>query len=255
MLSLRNSRLSRVAVVSLLFAAFGLSSCGPTPEQIALQTATAETAVAVERSATAAAWTKTPTATLTSTSTATGTSTNTATPSQTATHTPTTTPTLTATLMATRTLPPPTATETVTPSPVPQAPLMPGTPISAWSVDDFRRQTQEGRLNVERFLIYFRDQVVGPGYSGRCDYVYPAYEELAWKRVGYGADVPADWYSLYYEYRVLVNEAAGYVQPVYTLCRKGGGSLAQGQGEAIVAGLESNYGRFVDLEARVTAKP
>lgn len=235
--------------------ALTLAACGPTPQELAAQTATVEMAVAAAQSATAAAWTKTPTATLTSTATVTATSTETATPSPTATHTSTATPAATDTPTATRTLPAPTATDTLTPRPLPAAPLLPGTPISAWSIDDFRKQAHEGRLNVERFLTYFRDQVVGPGYTGRCDYVFPPYEELATKRVGYGSDVPADWYSLYYEYRVLVNEAAGYIEPVYALCRKGGGSLSEGQDQVIVAGLESTYVRFVDLEARVNAKP
>lgn len=237
-----------------LIVAVLLSGCGPTPEQIAAQTATAQTAVAAVQSATAAAWTRTPTATPSATATATATATGTSTPTATATRTATSTPAATDTPTATRTLPPPPPTSTFTPSPVPQAPVFPGTPIKPWGVADFRSQVYEGRLNVERFLLYFRDQVVGAGRGGNCREVYPTYQELTQKRAGYGSDVPGDWYALYYEYRVLLQDAASYIEPINALCNKGGGSLSDDLDQRIIAGLENDYLRLVDLEARVNAK-
>lgn len=248
-----NPRLDRISSTCLaigLIVAIALSGCGPTPEQIAAQTATAETA-------TAASWTATPTRTATASATATATATATETPTPTDTATPraTATSSATATLTPTRTLPPPTATETPTPSPVPQAPLFPGTQMAAWSTDDFRYQVREGRINMERFLVYFRDHMVEAGMQGRCYNIYPHYEEVISKRVGYSSGVPDDWYGLYYEYRVVLQDAAAQMAPVAALCRPGDATLTGDQARAIVANLEGIYLHAVDLEARVNAKP
>ena len=76
--------------ISCVCLIFILTACGPSEEEIALQTATAQTAIA-------AAWTKTPTVTATSTSTPTPTLTPTSTPTDTPTVTLTPTPTFTPT--------------------------------------------------------------------------------------------------------------------------------------------------------------
>ncbi len=238
-------QITAVSVVGALL----VSSCGPTPDQIAAATATAATA-------TAASWTATPTLTptATATATATATSTETSTPTDTATPKATATPSATATSTPTRTLPPPTATHTFTPSPVPQAPTFPSTPIVAWSVADIRSQVYEARLNVERFLVYHRDYVVGSGRIGDCASPLNANKELTRVRTGYGADVPADWYSLYYQYRTLVHEAVAITAPVIAICRNGGGSITDAEDQQIISGLESVWNRLVNLEATVNAK-
>lgn len=81
---------NRKSICAFIFFAMSITSCGMSPEQIAIQTATAQTAIA-------ASWTDTPTPT--STATVTLTPTITPTPTQTHTPTPTNTPTPTPTLV------------------------------------------------------------------------------------------------------------------------------------------------------------
>ncbi len=124
----------------------------------------------------------------------------------------------------------------------------------AWSVADLRSQVYEARLNVERFLVYHRDYVVGSGRTGDCASPLNANKELTRVRTGYGSDVPADWYGLYFQYRSLVHEAVNVASPVVTICQQGGGTITDAEDQQIIAGLESVWNRLVTLEATVNSK-
>ena len=230
--------------VSLVAAA-----CAPSPEEIAQATAGAATATAASWTATPSA---TPTATATPTASPTATETATATASPTRTSTPTPENTLTPTATATATVPPPTLT--FTPSATVPAPFFPQSTIMTWDVNEFAKEVREVDANWTQFLTYFRN-AVSNGYSISCGTFRPLWIDTVVGQVAF-TEVPPEWYGVYYEYRVIVNDIVLTVQPMQPPCdTSGGGTITGEQVQAILAGLENAVPRAQDLNRRVQAMP
>ncbi len=233
----------------LALAGLIVAACGPTPEEIAQATS-------VSASATVAAWTPTPSVTPTETATPTAsptaTATATATASPTRTSTPTPKNTLTPTATATATVPPPTLT--FTPSATIPAPFFPQSTIMTWDVNEFAKEVREVDANWTQFLTYFRNAVNnGSGIS--CSTFRPLWIDTVVGQVAF-TEVPPEWYGVYYEYRVIVNDIVLTVQPMQPPCdTSGGGTITGEQVQAILAGLENAVPRAQDLNRRVQAMP
>lgn len=233
-----------------LFCALSLTAaaCAPSPEQLAQATREAATN-------TAAAWTPTatssPTATATSTASPTSTATATATASPTRTETPTPRYTATPTATLTRTLPPPTLT--FTPSATVQAPFFPQSTLMTWDVNEFAKEVREVDANWAQFLYSFKI-IVSKGSTGDCGYFRGIWIDTVVGQVAF-TDVPAEWYGVYYEYRVIVNDIVMAVRPLQQICDSGGGTITAEQDQAIIAALENATARAADLNRRVQAMP
>ena len=225
-----------------------LTACAPSPEQLAQATS-------VAASATAALWTPTPSATPshTATPTASPTATETLTPTATATSTSTPTPriTLTPTATATATQPPPTLT--FTPSATIQAPYFPQSTIMTWNANEFAKEVREVDTNWAQFLTSFKI-IVSKGSTGDCSYFRGLWIDTVVGQVAF-TEVPSDWYGVYYEYRVIVNDIVLAVQPLQQICDSGGGTITAEQDQAIIAVLENATARAADLNRRVQAMP
>lgn len=198
-----------------------LTACGPTPEEIAANTAVAATS-------TAASWTATPSDTPTSTSTPT----DTPTPTETFTPTPTDTPLPTDTPAATNTpsrtptpkptLPPP-PTATFTPAPLPAAPVFPQTIMHAWDPADFRKELNElVKFNYDQGQQL--QSLIDTG-RGSCELFYQYRNEMIVSQAAYDV-VPPEWYSIYYRYRVAIHTAVAAVSEITTICDGGGGNIS-----------------------------
>lgn len=222
-----------------------LIACAPSVEQIAQATVGAATS-------TVAMKTLSPGATSTLTPTATASITPTATPSQTATAVPTATdtPSPTETATATNTPPPlPTSTATLPPP----APVFPQTILHPWNADDFRKEVRE----LSQFNLRFVDVLkwlIENNQTGNCWNFYNYRNELIVSQAGYN-DVPADWYSLYYQYRVLVHESVNSIQPITAVCDAGGGSISLEQDLAIIAALTDISARAQQVQVQAEARP
>lgn len=227
---------------------FVLAACAPSPEQLAQATSAAA-------SATAVVWTPTPSATPTDTATPTASPTATATwtPTATATRTETPTPRNTLTPTATRTASQPPPTLTFTPSATVQAPYFPQSTIMTWNVNEFAKEVREVDENWAPFLTYFRN-VVANGTTGDCGRFRALWIDTVVGQVAF-TEVPADWYGVYYEYRVIVNDIVLAVQPLQPICDSGGGTITPEQDQALIAGLESATARATDLNRRVQSMP
>ncbi len=225
-----HARRYRAASVGLALA-WLVSACGPTPEQIAAQTATAETAIA-------AAWTPTPTSTPTPTDTSTPTATATATATNTPrpTHTPRPTntrrPTATPTTRVARptnsggpsaTAAPPTA------GPRAEAPVFPQTIMHGWDANDFVKELNE----LVSFQSGFAAQLdaILSGQTGSCNLFISYRNETIVSQAGYNG-VPDAWYPTYYAYRIALQDAVNAVGPITTVCDSGGGTI---DGEILLA--------------------
>lgn len=198
-----------------------LTACGPTPEEIAANTAVAATS-------TAASWTATPSDTPTSTATSTNspTPTETFTPTSTNTPLPTDTPAATDTPSRTPTpkptLPPP-PTATFTPAPLPAAPVFPQTIMHAWDPADFRKELNElVKFNYDQGQQL---QAVIDSGSGSCYLFYQYRNEMIVSQAAYDV-VPPEWYSIYYRYRVAIHTAVAAVGEITSICDAGGGDIS-----------------------------
>ncbi len=233
--------------------AIALTACGPSTQELATQTAAAATQIA-------AAWSPTPSATPTVTSTpsasptpsATATASATATPTATLTPAETATPTATAT--ATPTLPPP-PTLTFTPAPTLPAPTFPSSPIHTWSRDDFAHEVTETANTIEGYLRFYRDKVVRSNQNGPCASVGDFHKELFYVRAAYGADVPADWYPLYFQYRTLLHAADQANRVVLEHCPNIYAQVYKEGAEARIAELENIEAQLIALAGQIAARP
>lgn len=234
-----------LSVVGWIGLAGVLIACAPSVEQIAQATVGAATS-------TVAAWTPSPGATSTFTPTAAASITPTATPSPAATAVPTATntPLPTETATATKTPQPlPTSTATLPPP----APVFPQTILHPWNADDFRKEVRE----LSQFNLMFIDVLkwlIENNQTGSCWNFYNYRNELIVSQAGYH-NVPADWHSLYYQYRVLVHESVNSVQPITAVCDAGGGSITLEQDLAIIAALTDISARAQQVQAQADAHP
>jgi hypothetical protein len=193
----------------------------------------------------------TPTASPTPTDTPTSSPTPEPTATATATSTPTASPTATASQTPTDTRIPPTLT--YTPSPRPPAPVFPQTHIKSFSPDSMRKEINELVRFQVAFLDYFR-LIVTTGQQGSCHRFYNYRNEMIVSQEAYD-DVPDNWYSIYYQYRVLIHEAVANVQPITSVCDAGGGELPEDTDTIIMAKLEQIVGQAQQLEAQAAAMP
>lgn len=245
--------MKRMLHASAIALAFALTACGPSAAEQATQTAEAATQIAAAWSPTPSA-TPTVTATPTSTPTSSATVTASATATPTATHTPAQTATPSPTSTATRTLPPP-PTLTFTPAPTQPAPAFPSSPIHAWSRADFAHEVTETAITIEGYLRFYRDKVVLSNQSGSCTSVGDFHKELRMVRAAYGADVPGDWYPLYYQYRTLLHSADDVNIPVLEKCTNIYSSVYKEGAEARIAQLENIQAQLNALSSQISAKP
>lgn len=236
---------SALLVVGWLLLVGVLAACAPSVEPIVQATVGVATSAFVE-------WTPSSGATSTFTSTATASPNPTETPSPTVTAAPTTTdtPLPTETVPATNTPKPlPTSTATLPPS----APVFPQTILHPWNADDFRKEIRE----LSQFNLKFVDVLkwlIENNQTGSCWNFYNYRNELIVSQAGYN-DVPADWYGLYYQYRVLVHELVNSVQPITAVCDAGGGSITLEQDLAIIAALTDISARAQQIQAQAEARP
>ncbi len=237
---------ARVLVALTLGVLVG--ACGPTGAQPVTQppaTNTPAPSATVAASATATATaTASPTPTLTDTPRPTATATRRPTRTAAPTNTPTPVPT------ATRT---PLPLPTFTPSPPPAAPVFAETIMHPFTPEHFRNELNELVRFQSKFLAYFKT-IVETGVPGRCDLFYGYRNETIVSQAGYN-DVPAAWYDLYFQYRVLLVEAVNNVQPITSVCDAGGGTIPLETDLAIIAGLESIVARAQALEAAGISHP
>lgn len=245
--------MNRMLHASAIALAFALTACGPSAAEQATQTADAATQIAAAWSPTPSA-TPTVTATPTSTPTSSATVTASATATPTATHTPAQTATPSPTSTATRTLPPP-PTLTFTPAPTQPAPAFPSSPIHAWSRADFAHEVTEAATTIEGYLRFYRDRVVLANQSGSCTSVWDFHKELQNVRAAYGADVPGDWYPLYYQYRALLHAANQANQVVRDNCPNISASVYKEGAEARIAELENIQAQLNALSSQIAAMP
>lgn len=227
-----------------------LTACGPSPEQIATSTAAAQTKIA-------ASWTATPSATPTDTATPTNTPTSTETFTPTPTDTPLPTDTPAATHTPTRTftpkptLPPP-PTATFTPAPLPAAPVFPQTIMHGWDAADFRKELNE----LVRFNYGWSttiQQIIDTG-NGSCNAFYSYRNEMIVSQAAYN-DVPKEWYSIYYRYRVAVHTAVAVVSEITSICDSGGGDISYESLVAMRDALNTIVAVGQGLEAEAAALP
>lgn len=238
---------------TIVLLCLAVTACGPTPQQLATQTAVAQTEIAAAWTVTPSATaTASPTTTLTPTTTASPTATETATPE--ATDTPASSPTPSETPTLTRTPAPP-PTLTFTPAPTQPAPVFASSPIHTWDRNDFAHEVTEVGNTIENYLSFYRDRVVRTNQQGWCTSVWDFHKELRNVRAAYGSDVPADWYALYREYRNLIHSADQIDQIVYTNCPSINASIYKEGAEERIAQLEGIVVQIRTLSGKVAAMP
>jgi hypothetical protein len=237
--------------IGLLSLTSFLAACAPATTQLAPQTVVSRADVATTSIAEA---TETNMATVTDTLTPEPTlaPTTTVTPIPTNTSTPIATKTPTATLTQTR-VPSPVPTRTFTPSPRPEAPVFPQTHQRPFDVTDFRNELHEFVTFQSKFLAYHKS-IVDSGRQGDCIYFYNYRNEMIVSQAAY-SEVPDAWYSIYYQYRVLILEAVNNVQPISAACDAGGGDIPEETDLAIIAKLEEIVPRAQQLEAQAATIP
>jgi len=122
-----------------------------------------------------------------------------------------------------------------------------------FEANDFRKELNELVKFQSDFLNYMQ-VVVSSGQTGSCRTFYNYRNEMIVSQAGY-RNVPAAWYPLYYEYRLLLQEAVGGVQAITSVCDAGGGTITPEQDQAIIQLLTSVIERGQGLVARAQAIP
>jgi hypothetical protein len=123
---------------------------------------------------------------------------------------------------------------TNTPNPRPVAPLYADTPIQPFSPEAFIASLYKTTASFSDWLKYF-DGVVNGGVTGNCDNYWKHFNE--WKFMPGYSDVPDAWYSLYYEYRSLLQQAATITIPIANVCGASGtigGDVSDENDKAII---------------------
>jgi len=116
-------------------------------------------------------------------------------------------------------------------------------------------EATEAAINIDNYLLFYRDRVVGSNQSGSCTSVWDFHKELQDVRAAYGSDVPAAWYPLYAEYRNLIHTADQANQPVYTNCYNIYASVYKEGAEARIAQLESLAAQLRALASSAAGMP
>jgi hypothetical protein len=204
-----------------------LAACDTSRAQLEADATSLAAETIPSRTAEAPTATNTPslTATFTAEPTATTTTLPTGTPTATPTHTATPTTTRTATVTPTDT-PAPSATSTPTPTeprpapvpptPISQAHVFPETPIQAFDVDVFLIYLALVRDSFRSAADEF-PRIFSGEKSGSCSTYNGWYVLWVAEAPGF-TDVPADWRSLYAEYRALLQQAVAVTWQIHERC-------------------------------------
>jgi len=122
-----------------------------------------------------------------------------------------------------------------------------------WDVNEFAKEVREVDANWAQFLYSFKI-IVSKGSTGDCGFFRGIWIDTVVGQVAF-TDVPTEWYGVYYEYRVIVNDIVLAVQPLQQICDSGGGTITAEQDQAIIVALENATARAADLNRRVQAMP
>lgn len=220
----RVSRLGQIIFFSLSVTLTACNISVAQPTELALATSAPTLTQTASPTATASAI---PTLTHTATSSSTPTSTATDTP------TPTDTPTVTKTPQPLPTFTP-SPLPSDTPNPRPVAPLYADTPIQPFSPDAFLAALYKTHQSFSDWLKYF-DGVANGGATGNCNTYWSNFNQ--WKVTPGFDNVPEAWYSLYYDYRVLLQQAATITMPIANVCGASatiGGDVSETDDKAIL---------------------
>ncbi len=74
--------------------------------------------------------------------------------------------------------------------------------------------------------------IVSSGRVGRCDAFRRMHDP--WQNLHGFENVPDIWYDLYYEYRVLLQQAWSLTEPINAVCAVGGGHVDEATDQAIL---------------------
>jgi hypothetical protein len=93
-----------------------------------------------------------------------------------------------------------------------------------FAASDFQVMLRDAYEN----FTFFRQAMlmaVEEGVTGNCSYYGYMLDQWVTKLRGY-TDVPAQWYPLYYEYRLWIKGAVEVTQPIADVCHTGGGTVS-----------------------------
>ena len=133
----------------------------------------------------------------------------------------------------------------------PVAPMYPKSPILPWNRDTFIAALDASKKAVTAFRAEFVDIVAGK--MGDCSiYFWKYYSQ--WEVQPAFSDVPVNWYPLYYQYRVSLENVRSTTWPISGICLKGGGTIPEETDRLILATTQTSIDTLAQLYAQAQAK-
>ena len=133
----------------------------------------------------------------------------------------------------------------------PVAPIYPKSPIRAWNRDAFIAALGASKNAVAAFRAEFVDIVAGK--MGDCGiYFWKYYSQ--WEAQPAFSDVPVNWYPLYYQYRVSLDNVRSATWPISDICLKQGGTIPEETDRLILATTQASIDTLTQLYAQAQAK-
>lgn len=114
----------------------------------------------------------------------------------------------------------------------PAAPHYPKSPITPWNRDAFIAALKASRDAVAAFRVEFVD--IAAGKMGNCGVFFWKYYSQWELQPGFSG-VPANWYPLYYQYRVSLENVRAATWPISEICLKKGGTIPEETDRLILA--------------------
>ena len=93
--------------------------------------------------------------------------------------------------------------------------------------------------------------IVASGAEGNC---YTFLNSLKdWTTALGFTDVPEAWYPLYYEYRLMLQQAVSVTEPINTACTAGGGKIPDETDQLIISTFDSLKNRSLQMISEAEA--
>ena len=132
----------------------------------------------------------------------------------------------------------------------PVAPIFPKSPIQPWNRDAFVRALKASQDAVAAFRAEF--VLIAAGKMGDCDiYFWKYYSQ--WEVQPAFSDVPINWYPLYYQYRVSLDNVGSATRPISNICLKHGGNIPEETDRLILATTQASIDTLGKLYAQAQA--
>jgi hypothetical protein len=133
----------------------------------------------------------------------------------------------------------------------PVAPIYPKSPTRAWNRDAFIAALGASKNTVAAFRDEF--VLIAAGKMGDCSFYFWKYYSQ-WEAQPAFSDVPANWYPLYYQYRVSLDNVGSATRPISDICLKRGGTLPEETDRLILATTQASIDTLAQLYAQAQAK-